>query len=147
MSVTKIDEWTMEWMTTLIGFLGGGFGGALVGYALDRRSAIANQVRAQKRDLYASLVRSLRIFQWGGAADEEEKDAFLTDYAQVWLWASDEVIMALNTFIDHNQRLAAGERTIQAELDRSFDELMLQMRKDLRSTALPPGTYRSISFQ
>ena len=136
----------MELVASFWGLLGGGFGGALASYALERRAAIASQVRAQKRDLYASLAHSLGVFQGDRAAGEKEREAFLRDYSQVWLWASDEVIAALNRFIDHNQRLAAGEPKVQEKLDQSFHDLMLAMRKDLRSTSLTSSAYRSISF-
>jgi hypothetical protein len=66
----------------------------------DRRDALT-----RKRDMYARLVTSMRVFLGGGrVVSSDEKRAFLEALDHASLWASEEVVASLGRFLEASVR-------------------------------------------
>lgn len=103
----------------------------------------------RRRETYDHMVKALRIFLAGTEATTEQKQSFLEHYQSLWLWAPDDVIRAVNQFLDVNRRFAA---TPTADLDnqqkRAFAEIILAMRRNIgyAGSELHSSDYQFVRF-
>lgn len=103
---------------------------------------------SRKRSIYSKLSRSMRVFI-DGHGSNELKAEFLSNYAELWIWASDEVVISANKFVDAHIIIAARPGSIpQEELKQLYAEAVLIMRKDagFGETKLLPEQYRFLQF-
>ncbi|TFJ91699.1 hypothetical protein [Lentibacillus salicampi] len=93
-----------------------------------------SEALVRKRDVYERLSGAMRIFIQGQFPDQEtgqkRQQDFLDSYAAAWLWASDDLIRSLNTFILMNMRVPAENNPHQQKLKNAYFNVLLQMRKD-----------------
>jgi len=143
----------MDVTVELIGLLlGTGLVGALFGswlqHELDRKLRRESAVLLEERRVFNELANSLRVFVGTTKRTSDEKGAFLSAYDAIWLWASDEVISALNRFVEIQERANRGEDVPQEQRRRAYATCVLQMRKSLgfKKTALTPDEYRFFEF-
>lgn len=90
----------------------------------------------RKRDVYTRLAGALRVFlQTEEDKDriEENKRAFLMAYDEAYVWAAEEVVSAVGSFIRTIEEKTAVDqefkRTNQGELVRASEALNLMARK------------------
>lgn len=103
----------------------------------------------RRREVYEQIANSLRIFIAGHIATEKQKEEFHKTYSACWLWAPDNILVALNDFIQMQQDIAANSSSYtQEELKNSFGEIMLQMRKDVgfERTEVNQDNYNFVKF-
>lgn len=115
------------------------------------RAAVSQETALleKRREVYERIADSLRIFIAGHAATEKQKEEFHAAYSACWLWAPDELLVALNDFIQMQQDIAADRSSYdQDELKKSFGEVMLKMRKDagFAATEVNQGSYNFVKF-
>ena len=115
------------------------------------RAAISQETALleKRREVYERIADSLRIFIAGHAATEKQQEEFHAAYSACWLWAPDDLLVALNDFIQMQQDIAAGRSShSQDELKDSFGEIMLKMRKDagFEETEVNQGNYNFVKF-
>lgn len=81
--------------------------------------------RIEKR--YLKLIDNLRGF-YSSSNDVSKKDEFLALYRECWLYSSDDVVKAMNSFIE-----SISDGTEQSEEDKRLrlGNCILEMRKDL----------------
>ena len=95
---------------------------------------VATEAMVRRRDVYERLTGSMRIFIQGQFPDANARSRrqqdFLDAYAASWLWAPDELIRAVNEFVQMNQRETAVDNARQRELKSAFFRVLLEMRKD-----------------
>jgi len=100
-----------------------------------------------KRILYQELLVSMGVFISGRNASNSQKEQFLNAYSNAWLWASDDVLTALNHFIkrsvDKYNKLCTEEETRIA-----FNAVIIEMRKDagFQNTQVDANDYQFVSF-
>lgn len=98
------------------------------------KAALSNEekILEKRRLIYEQIASSLRIFISGHGATKEQKDQFYEAYASTWLWAPDQVLSSLNTFIEHQVKHAASPGTVPQEvLKKLYADVILEMRKDV----------------
>lgn len=72
----------------------------------------------------------------------EPQERFNAAYSAAWLWASDEVLAALITFLQLQVRHAATRSVSVADLHNSYSQIILAMRKDaFRETKMGQTDY------
>tara|TARA_R110000787_G_scaffold20281_37_gene60519 strand:+ start:17685 stop:18194 length:510 start_codon:yes stop_codon:yes gene_type:complete len=88
----------------------------------------------KRRAVYENIAISMRVFIAGHPADDAQKDSFLSAYASAWLWAPDQLLTALNIFLEL-QKAIKNKTTSEAQrqLKGAFGEVILEMRKDVVS--------------
>ncbi|MEQ1864548.1 MAG: hypothetical protein ABL996_07825 [Micropepsaceae bacterium] len=96
--------------------------------------ADVSEAQSRRRNIYERLSGSLRIFIQGQFAAPkvalDRRQDFLDSYAASWLWASDDLIRSLNTFILLNLRIPAEDDPKQRQLKSAYFEVLLRMRKE-----------------
>lgn len=89
------------------------------------------QVAERRRRIYEEVGAALRVFIAGNGSTSEAKERFYEAYAAAWLWASDDVLRALNHFvkllIQHGASQGSAE---QAEKSNAYAAIIFAMRKD-----------------
>jgi hypothetical protein len=108
-----------------------------------------SSVLEMRRRLYERVADSLRIFTAGHQAGREEREAFLSAYSACWLWAPDEVIGLLNSFLDMQKRVVAEPGTVsEAEMKEVYGRILLAMRKDagFSGSELSAGDFSFVRF-
>ncbi|KQU25971.1 hypothetical protein ASG61_16745 [Bacillus sp. Leaf75] len=83
----------------------------------------------QKRDVYIKLVDSMSIFlnnRYENESKSERIKKFQEAYDTLWLWGSDEVILAYSEFLKSYQMPVSMDVK-----QRNFAKCVLAMRKDL----------------
>jgi hypothetical protein len=93
---------------------------------LNRKSEVYNR----RRDIYAKIAKSTRVFMQGNVTNER-KDEFLNNYSEIWLWAPDNVLKKINKFMVIQRKIGKGEKINQEDLKRTYTEFILEMRKDV----------------
>lgn len=111
--------------------------------------AIEGQVVERRRKVYEDICSALRVFVAGHENSDEAKDRFHAAYASSWLWASEEVLAALNYFVETQLMYAATPSSIsQSELKLSYAAVLLGMRKDagFPETSVAAAEYKFVHF-
>ena len=88
-----------------------------------------SEVLSRRRDIYTKIAKSARVFIRANVTNERRED-FLNNYSEIWLWAPDKVIKKLNAFLDLQIRNARGEIVSQKVLKGTYNEFILEMRRD-----------------
>jgi hypothetical protein len=108
---------------------------------LARDSASALDALTRRREVYSTLVTSLRVFIDSGAQSMEAKAAFLRAYDEACIWGAEPIVKAIEELLD-----AAQQRPIdQARIQTAYRRAVLAMREDSGH----PGTavqYRFVKF-
>lgn len=90
----------------------------------------------KKRIVYEDIVESLRIFLQGHDSGKEQQLKFYQSYAKAWLWASDEVLKALDDLLESSitneqkSDVSVTKKTTSSSHEL-YSKLILEMRKDL----------------
>jgi hypothetical protein len=119
-----------EWLNT-IGPLVGIVIGAFLTYLFTSRSKREESITRFKEEKYAKLLIKLQGFV-GSTTSSQLKKEFFEEQYQAWLYASDDVVVALNTMV----RLVIenkGESPNPEEGRRVVGNIVLAMRQDLLS--------------
>lgn len=107
------------------------------------------QVLERRRKAYEEICSALRVFIAGHTKNEDAKERFHIAYASSWLWASEEVLSSLNSFIEMQVQHAAVPGSIaQADLKLSYAAVLVGMRKDVGfpSTRMASTAYKFVQF-
>lgn len=107
------------------------------------------QLTERRRRVYEEVCGSLRVFIDGHISSDEAKQNFHSAYAATWLWASDEVVNALNRFIVLQKQHAADRSAIsQDHLKEAYVSTVLAMRKDVgfQNTSVQSSSYQFVKF-
>lgn len=120
--------------------------------ALRERARIESESHAQqdalarRRDVYAELAKAMRVFLAGERrSTDQEKKAFLGAYDLGYLWASDEVVRAIEEFLDLIQKNTDSPGFIpQPRLKESY-AACFAMRRDSGFQGTP-ASYQVVNF-
>ena len=107
------------------------------------------QVTERRRRVYEEMCLSLRVFSAGADHAKEANERFLAAYAAAWLWASDPVLEALNSFVELQVQHAAHPGSVQQpSLKTAYASIILTMRKDagFADTLASAGRYQFVQF-
>jgi hypothetical protein len=93
----------------------------------DRRDALT-----RKRDIYARLVTSMRVFLGGSrSVSPDEKQAFLEAFDHASLWASEEVAATLVRFLETSVRHSHQPGAVSVdEFKNAYRACVESMRRD-----------------
>lgn len=104
-----------------------------------------NQLIERRRHVYEEISLGLKILIAGHKSNEDAIERFHNAYATAWLWASDEVLTALNQLlklqVSHGAHPNAHQQT---EAKKSYTAVILAMRKD---TGFSQTTAQAIDYQ
>jgi hypothetical protein len=108
------------------------------------RASIAreHELLVRRRDVYAKLAQSLRVFllRSGDPMAPEDCRAFLAAYDEAALWASEPVVDAVRVFLDLNAKNTASPGTVNEEdHEAAYADCISAMRRD---SGFPRTTYR-----
>lgn len=115
-------------ITTLIG---GGIGGYLLRYMLDLKMLKHTGVMSKKREVYENIATAMSIFLQGRIVSDEDRDKFLSETRKIWLWASDLVVRAMNSFVDIMKEDSTSRPLDQERAKTAYAKFVLEMRKDI----------------
>ena len=107
------------------------------------------QVLERRRRVYEEMCSALRVFISGHEATPEAKERFHAVYAGAWLWASDQVLTALNRFIELQVQHAANPAGVtQQQLKTAYADVVVAMRKDagFPATGVAANDYHFVQF-
>jgi hypothetical protein len=105
-------------------------GAAVAWFWNERRKRIAEEYE-RKEAKYAALIESLQGFYIGDARTDEsrkQKQRFLTELNNSWLYCPDEVIRRAYEFL---AKVHTGAKYSDEEKELAVGELVLAIRKDL----------------
>jgi hypothetical protein len=102
----------------------------------ERRDALT-----RKRDVYAQVATSMRVFLAAGRlASDDEKREFLVAFDQATLWGSEDVVKSLAHFLEQSTRNTAQPGSVSNdEFKNAYRECMIAMRRDC---GFPDTTFR-----
>lgn len=104
----------------------------------------------RKREVYQKLADSMRVFlSTTEQSNDKEKKNFLQAYALSYLWASDELINILGSFLDIMiDNTAHPDPNNQYEMKGLYVKCLLEMRRDsgFSDTNLKIDSYKFVSF-
>jgi hypothetical protein len=103
--------------------------GAFLGYFLTSRAKRDETIQRFKEEKYAKLLVKLQGFVGTTTSGQLKKEFFEEQY-QAWLYASDDVVEALNKMV----RLVIDSRGATPDREvgrRAVGEIVLAMRRDL----------------
>jgi ribosomal protein L16 Arg81 hydroxylase len=90
------------------------------------------KVLEKRRIIYEQIASSLRIFISGHNVSEEQKKQFYEAYAATWLWAPDQVVSNLNTFIESQIKHTSLPGSVpQKTMKKLYADVIVEMRKDV----------------
>lgn len=107
------------------------------------------RVAELRRHVYENMCIALQLFISGHEASGEQQKLFHAAYAKAWLWASDEVLMALHHFLELQIQHASPSGPIdQASMQDAYAKLIIAMRRDagFANTHLSPADYQFVNF-
>lgn len=110
---------------------------------------LEGQVTERRRRVYEEVCAALRVFIAGHGGTEETKEHFHAAYATAWLWASDDVLAALNQFIKLQVQHTANPGSVaQTEMKSAYVEIVVAMRKDagFEATSAEAFNYQFVQF-
>lgn len=114
---------------------------------LDKKTANELDLLIRKRSVYASLIKSMRVFLSSKKpATLEEKNEFLRSYDECCLWAPDDVLEAIGVFLDISIKHSRTKEPIDQDTYRkAYTNCIEEIRKDsgFEGTRL---NYRFVSF-
>ena len=107
----------------------------------------------KKRNVYTELINSMVIFSKSRASEEElgiYRNNFLKAYDNSWLWAREEVLLALSDFLEYKIMMYGKPVTASSE-DKEKEliaKCIFAIRKDIgfADTTLTKDHYKFISF-
>ena len=100
-----------------------------------------------RRKVYEDTCQALRVFLAGHEEVTEPQERFNAAYSAAWLWASDEVLVALFRFLQLQVQHAGTESVAVHDLQRSYSEVILAMRRDsVRETSMMHADYQFVHF-
>lgn len=103
----------------------------------------------RRRKIYERLAASLQIFIQSEQHSKEENiliaKEFYSSYAAAWLWASEEVLEALNVFLQ-SEADAKVKAVPMKERKQKFTNVMLAMRKDAGFKDTNVAEYQFVGF-
>jgi hypothetical protein len=115
--------------------------GAFLAYLFTSRAKRDESIIHFKEEKYAKLLVKLQGFV-GTTTSAKLKREFFEEQYQSWLYASDEVVEAINNLV----ALVIANRGADPDPDagrKAVGEIVLAMRRDLlKSTALGHGSFR-----
>jgi hypothetical protein len=104
---------------------------------------------SRKRSVYTRLAKSMRVFIEASDA-KQLKEEFLSDFSELWIWASDDVVTSTNIFIDSQIKHSEQPGSVsQAEMKQLYIKAMLAMRRDagFDETNLTSSDFRFLKFK
>ena len=112
-----------------------------------------SEATTKRREVYVEIVKSAGVFISRDVDEEkvkEMKSKFLIDYSTLWLWASDEVIKAINHLLElsSNKDKNKPETASQEDLKKAYSTFVFEMRKDAgnHDSKLGIESYKFIKF-
>jgi hypothetical protein len=121
--------------------------GVVLGMVLKRRQPLqAAHSQHERLQTYADLISAMDGLR---TADEHHKGDFIAAYYRALVYAPDNVVMAINSFL---QTITAAERDYDIHKQTAArDAAVLEMRRDAQqqldgSTKLKPGNLYSIEI-
>lgn len=86
----------------------------------------------RKRDIYARLATSMRVFLASGKpASDDERREFLAAFDLAALWASEDVAIALSSFLEYSVRNVSQPGSVtNEEFKNAYRACLNVMRKD-----------------
>lgn len=104
-----------------------GYRNELQQLADERRDALT-----RKRDIYARLATSMRVFLASGKpASDEERREFLAAFDLAALWASEDVALALSGFLEYSVRSVSQPGSVtNEEFKNAYRACLNAMRRD-----------------
>jgi hypothetical protein len=116
----------------------------------ERREQRRADDRKRREANYRELLLAAQGFGVGADPDaaDEAKQRFVDEYNLAWLYASDEVVRALNRFL---HALEHGQSVDGATPEQTLADLVAAVRRDLlagstvETTLLAPGDYRFVA--
>ena len=110
-------------------------GGVWAGRILENERATLtreHELLVRRRNVYTKLALSMRVFLNSGvSATPDQQNAFLAAYDEAALWASEEVIAALATFLDIQVQNQKKPGSVTQETQRAeFVHCITAMRRD-----------------
>lgn len=103
------------------------------------------QVTERRRQIYVEICKSMQVFVDGNSATKEDKENFTHVYSLAYLWASDNVVRSLNTFV--NSQIAHSSHP-NDYLKHTYATVIDAMRKDVghADTQIAINDHHIISF-
>ncbi|MCK5306828.1 MAG: hypothetical protein KAJ66_06800 [Candidatus Omnitrophica bacterium] len=138
----------MENIGNLIYLIFGGVSGYFIKSWLEKRAERETRIFERKREKYQNLLRYLKGFM-EGTANKKDKQLFLNELSESWLYASDSVVLKANKLLDefiHSNE--QGHPDDQNTAKNMLGELVLEMRRDLeyKNTKLKFSNYRILKI-
>jgi hypothetical protein len=129
-----------DWLPAIVPLVSVAFG-AFITYWFTARGKRDDAILRFKEEKYARLLVKLQGFV-GATTSAQLKREFFEEQYQSWLYASDEVVRALNAMV----RLVADGEGSDPDADagrKAVGEIVLAMRRDLlRKTSLDYTSFR-----
>lgn len=107
------------------------------------------QITERRRRVYEQMCLALRVFIAGHGSASEAKERFHEAYAAAWLWASDDVLSALNKFLTLQELHGLSKNPVeQTRSSEAYTEILIAMRKDAGffDTVVQTGDYKFVQF-
>jgi len=103
---------------------------AVLGYSLNHRLTQKAEALAKKKQVYEEISAGLSIFVRGRDAGDR-REAFLDEYAKLWLWAPDSVVKAANELLRIMIVFDASDNQQQENAKVAYANFLIEMRRDL----------------
>lgn len=103
---------------------------AVLGYSFNHRLSQQAEALAKKKQVYEEISAALSIFVRGRDA-HDRREAFLDEYAKLWLWAPDPVVEAANELLHLMIDFNASDDQQQVNAKRAYADFIIEMRRDL----------------
>ena len=123
----------MDWKF-LLGLIGpiGAFLWSVYTWRTNQDAQRAQNEYQRKEQLYRELLRSVTVF-YKGTSPPQDTGPFLEQYRLSWLYAPDDVVRALETFLrTQKQETPATQRDEMGQ--KALSELVAAIRNDLFGT-------------
>lgn len=101
----------------------------------------------KKRAVYEDVINGIRIFVQGHESNQDVKRDFYKAYAKAWLWASDDVLEALNLLLDDAVSCANAPNYKDNKGKELYESLILAMRQDVGLSLESSPKYRFFQFK
>jgi len=109
---------------------------AAIGILVNERSKLKWEQFQRKEERYQNLLRFLRGFYSSGAS-KEDKDRFLAELNQCWLYAPDHIIKLAYAFLES---VHTGAQMSDEEKEQRSGNLVAAIREDLLSRSIVSRT-------
>lgn len=104
-----------------------------VAFILNANAERLRHIREEKEKRYFNLIQASDGFKDKGS--KEERARFLREYQLAWLYASDDVIRAINKFFisvhENPNKYFLKQQTSDEDRSSCYKEMVLSMRRDL----------------